>query len=702
MQIDSVRFHQSIRPTAHQAAATESAVEPQDFYEASPTRVAEIASNLSEHMPGEVLVKVKTGVDFQGLEGLTRDYGAKLLHKFDMPANMTATFDGQLVHLQLPEGVSTEQAMAAMEDDPRIDYSCSNDKLHAFAQNPDDLKTELWGLHNENGVDINAPEAWETNKGSRNGPVICVIDTGVDYNHPDLRNNMWTNPNEIPGNGIDDDNNGVIDDVHGYNAIDDSGDPMDDHAHGTHCAGTIGAEGDNGIGVVGVNWEAQIMGGKFLSASGGGTTADAIKAVIYATANGARITSNSWGGGGFSQALYDAFEASPAMHIIAAGNDSNNNDRRPTYPASYDLPNIVSVAAINSRGNMAGFSNYGATQVDVAAPGVNILSTVRNGRYSSFSGTSMACPHVAGVAGLIATQYPDISNEELKARLLDTATPQDNLQGKVLSGGRVDAAAALESDDTPPSAPSQMSATSVDYRRAQLSFVAPGDDGLQGTAQGYDIRYSFSPITNEDEFQQALQADSPMPVPAGETQTVELTLPPSDQAREVHFAVKAYDNFRNVSDMAMANTQLPAGTNAFDGSVAENFKPGGTWAQQEIDGRQAWTDSPDGNYESRTKMSLVSKPFNLENIEEATLMFESKMDLAEGDKVLLEVHNGSFFSWWRDMAVFEGSSDWTQQSIDISNFDGDDVRFRFRILSDSSQEADGFSVSDLKVVGKNQ
>lgn len=704
MHLDTVRIGQvPFAPTHRPAAAPaqpEAPAEPKDFYEASAGRVAEIAAGLAEHVPGEVLVKVTSEAGPQGLTSLTKDYGVKVLHKFDLPASMTQSFDGQLLHLQLPEGVSTEQCIAAMEDDPRVAYACSNDKLEAFATEPNDLDSRLWGMNNPNGVDIDAPEAWDVNRGTRNGPVICVIDTGVDYNHPDLVNNIWTNPNEIPGNGVDDDGNGVIDDVHGFNALNDGGDPMDDHDHGTHCSGTIAAEGNNGIGVVGVNWEAQVMGAKFLSASGGGTTAGAIKAVVYATANGARITSNSWGGGGFNQALYDAFAASPAMHIMAAGNESNNNDSRPTYPASYELDNIISVAALSSSGGLASFSNYGVTQVDVAAPGVNILSTTRNGGYKSFSGTSMACPHVAGVAGLIVSQYPDISNEELRSRILDTATPQDNL-GSRTANGRVNAAYALENDDTAPSAPGSVAARALDFKRAELSFVAPGDDGMVGLASGYDIRYSNSPITNEEQFAQAQSVASPPPAAAGETQTVAVQVAPSDQDQSLHFAVKAFDNFRNASPISTASVTVPAGVGAFDGANPANFTAEGTWAQTEMDGRTVWTDSPDGDHAAGAKTSLVSAPFNLENIEEATLVFERKFDLGEGDKVLLEVNNGNWWSWWRDVSEFSGSSDWEQESIDISSFDGDDVRFRFRLISDRSDNGDGIALSGIKVVGRN-
>ena len=215
-------------------------------------------------------------------------------------------------------------------------------------------------------ADIDAPETWSFQTGAQ--VVIGVIDTGVDRTHPDLAANIWTNPGEIAGNGLDDDGNGYVDDVHGWDFVNGDNDPMDDHGHGTHCAGTIAGIGDNGIGVAGVCWSARIMALKFLDAGGYGTTSDAVLAVEYATANGARLTSNSWGRHGYSAALYDAIAAARdagALFIAAAGNDGVNNDLSPHYPSSYDLSDIIAVAATDRNDGLANFSCYGAASVDV-------------------------------------------------------------------------------------------------------------------------------------------------------------------------------------------------------------------------------------------------------------------------------------------------------------------------------------------------
>ena len=315
----------------------------------------------------------------------------------------------------------------------------------------------LWGLNNtgQSGglfdADIDAVEAWQTTTGSRD-VVIAVIDSGIDYTHPDLAANIWTNPGEIPGDGIDNDGNGYVDDVHGYDFYDNDGDPMDDNSHGTHVAGTIGAVGDNGRGMTGVNWQVSMMGLRFLGGNGSGSTSGAIGAINYATRMrrdfGVNVvaTNNSWGGGGYSTSLRDAIEAggeAGILFVAAAGNSAGNNDSSPSYPASYDSDAIISVAATDRSSRLAGFSNFGATSVDVAAPGVSIYSTTPNNSYASYSGTSMAAPHVAGVIGLLAAANPDATAAELREAILTTTTPVAGLDGRVATGGLINAEAAL-------------------------------------------------------------------------------------------------------------------------------------------------------------------------------------------------------------------------------------------------------------------
>lgn len=307
------------------------------------------------------------------------------------------------------------------------------------------LDGTLWGLQNTGqlggvaGADINVIRAWDLTQGDTN-LVVAVIDTGVNYNHQDLRGQMWRNPDEIPGNNLDDDNNGIIDDIFGIDAILDSGDPLDDDGHGSHVAGTVGAAANN-FDHVGVIWKVRIMALRFLGANGG-TISDGIQCINYALSKRVKLSNNSWGGGGFSQALYDAIDAARIqghLFVAAAGNDGSDNDTIPAYPASYDLDNIISVAALDRRDQIAVFSNYGLTSVDIGAPGVEIFSTWMGATnaYNTIQGTSMACPHVCGAAALSWSSDLNAPYSEVRDRILQSAVPIPALAGKTTTGGRL-------------------------------------------------------------------------------------------------------------------------------------------------------------------------------------------------------------------------------------------------------------------------
>lgn len=314
----------------------------------------------------------------------------------------------------------------------------------------------LWGLNNTGlnggvaGADIQAEEAWNITTGSPN-VIVGVIDTGIRYTHQDLLARMWTNPGEIAGNGQDDDNDGFVDNVHGINAIIGSGNPMDDNDHGTHCAGTIGAQANGGGPHVGVAWDIRLMALKFLDAEGSGSTGDAVTCINFAVAEKGRlpanirmILSNSWGGGGPSQALEDAVIAARnagILFVAAAGNESNNNDTFPSYPANINVDNVLSVAAVDRADQLASFSNRGAATVHLGAPGVAIYSSTSGSdtEYKTFNGTSMATPHVSGVAALIWSAFPNASLSEVRQRLLVGVVPIQALNGQTVTGGRLNA-----------------------------------------------------------------------------------------------------------------------------------------------------------------------------------------------------------------------------------------------------------------------
>ncbi|WP_373998604.1 S8 family serine peptidase [Bdellovibrio bacteriovorus] len=405
----------------------------------------------AESVPGEYVVKLKDSVSAKSsINVLSAQLGSYIKD----------TIPGQnIVVIKRPVFEIQSNVVKSLSENPIVDIVEPN-YIYRINKTPNDpMLGQLWGLKNSGqqdserragiaGVDIGAEQAWDITTGSKD-VVVAVIDTGVDYNHPDLVGNMWTNEAEANGKpGVDDDGNGIVDDIHGANFVNanaPTGNPLDDHGHGSHCSGTIGGTGDDGKGIVGVAWNVRIMGIKFLSASGSGSLDGALKGIDYATKMGAKIMSNSWGGGGYSETLKQAIErsnAAGALFVAAAGNESNNNDASPTYPATYDVPNVLSVAAVDNRGQIASFSNYGKTKVHVGAPGVNIVSSITGGKYDSWSGTSMATPHVSGMAVLLASNEPNLTALEMKERIIATSKPIAGLRGKS-KGGMVNAYAML-------------------------------------------------------------------------------------------------------------------------------------------------------------------------------------------------------------------------------------------------------------------
>ncbi|KPZ66672.1 Thermophilic serine proteinase precursor [Pseudoalteromonas sp. P1-16-1b] len=384
------------------------------------------------------------------------------LNSDEVDDNFTSLFSGRLAKFKI-SGMSAKEAIERLKSHQAIEY-VEPDYRVSIAATPNDPRFEdLWGLNNEGqtggtaDADIDAPEAWSISTGSRD-VVVGVIDTGVDYSHPDLAANVWVNSGEIAGDGIDNDGNGYVDDVHGINAITDAGDPMDDEGHGTHVSGTIGASGNNGVGIVGVNHDVSIAGCKFLAADGTGSTSGAIKCIDYMvglknSGVNLRVLNNSWGGGGYSQALADAITASEEADILfvaAAGNDAVDNDVNPHYPSNYENDNVLSIASTDSRDNMSGFSQWGLTSVDMGAPGSAILSTIPGGGYASYSGTSMATPHVAGAAALVLSVNPDLTTLELKELLMSSGDANAALNGKTVAGTRLNVNQALiDADPTP-------------------------------------------------------------------------------------------------------------------------------------------------------------------------------------------------------------------------------------------------------------
>lgn len=686
----------------------------------SPQAVAEVQADIGqgEYVEGEVIVKLKPE-EGRIFSDFASEYGGKVIEKFDIPSTIYKSFDGDLIRIKLPAGISTAEAIAAMKEDERVHYAESNDIQEFYGQQegeegvPNDLHQNLWGFRNTGqtggtaGADASILDAWKVTTGdkSANGPLIAIIDSGADLDHPDLVGNLWVNPGEIPGDGIDNDNNGVVDDVHGYHAADNHGSPDDQVGHGTHVAGTIGAVGNNGEGVTGVNQQARLMPIR-IDSNGSITTDGVVRAMMYATKMGADITNNSWGGSRLNQAIYDAFKAAPALHLAAAGNNGANADQRPSYPMAFDMPNMISVAATDHNDRKASFSNYGVVNVDVAAPGKDIWSTQNGGGYRHMSGTSMATPFTTGVAGLIMSAHPDATPTEIKERLIYGSDAVEALATTSISGGRVNAANSLENDDVAPGAPNDFKSHETNSRGTTLRWTSTGDDKWSGQSSATDLRVSSEPITAEN-FDQAKAVPTPKPGETGNFEAVSFGQEPSSEAKTFHFAMKVVDNVGNRSDMRTTAVTIPAATVAFeDGFDAEqsSWTPEGNWGRVEVEGRgQVWTDSPEGGMDAGSSTGLTSPTISLKNTSNNLLKFDAKYDVGWTDNVTVQVSSDGGENW-NEAATIAGrsnrSSDWAGHSVDLSAYDGQDVQLRFQVDAGSSRRpADGFYLDNLTMLG---
>lgn len=469
----------------------------------------------------------------------------------------------------------TSNAIAALRARSDVIYAEPNFIRKALVAPNDSRYAEMWGLNNTGqrstfagnpgtpGNDIRAEQAWNMTTGSRS-VVVGVIDTGIDITHEDLHNNIWVNPGEVPGNGIDDDNNGFVDDINGWDfahndaTVFDYTEPSyppsggyagDVDDHGTHVAGTIGATGNNALGVAGVNWQVSLMSLKFLTgADGEGTSADLLNAFAYAKAmrqlwgssggtKGAniRILNNSYGGIEFSQAELDAIRAlsdGGILFVVAAGNESFSNDLFPVYPSNYISPNLISVAASGGGGTRAYFSNSGEATVNVTAPGEYILSTTPKNTYDFANGTSMAAPHVSGSAALVCALSPSITMQKVRSVMMYSgyAAPWQYSYVYPISTGRaVDANKALQTvssaDVTAPGGLNNLNAHISDtFPSYTLGWIAPGDDGNVGKVTAYELRFSETSL-NDANFDLAKPLAGPVPNEPGAGQSITVKVP---------------------------------------------------------------------------------------------------------------------------------------------------------------------------------
>ena len=398
---------------------------------------------------GEVIVRYHKDLDESSESDVLERHSLDRIRRFEQV---------RVDHVSIRDARDVLAKIAELEQDPDVLYAEPN-YLYYARELPDDFTNRQWWLHNDGSygkvdADIDAPEAWEISKGSHS-VVVAVTDTGLDWDHPDIYDNLWVNSGEVQNNGVDDDGNGYTDDIIGWDFYSGDNNPDDDDGHGTHVAGAVGAVGNNGTGVSGVNWNVSIMPLRIMGPQGASTSAS-VAAIEYAVNNGARVINASWGGPGYSHAIRDAIAYAnehEVLFVTASGNDGRNSDQMSNYPNNYDQPNIVSVTSTDWNDRMSDFSTYGATTVDLAAPGSGIYSTYRGGGYQYLDGTSMSSPIVAGAAALALSVDPGLTVHELKDLMMGTVDPLSDLQGWCVTGGRLNVGnmvAALGGSSVPP------------------------------------------------------------------------------------------------------------------------------------------------------------------------------------------------------------------------------------------------------------
>ncbi len=632
--------------------------------------------------------------------------------------------DSNILNVEFPDATD-ERYLAAVIDflkgDARIEIVEPDFLVKANAVPNDPRFSETWGLSNpSNSVDIKAVSAWDLTTGSRS-VIVGIIDSGIDCTHTDLVANCWVNPGESgtdsqgrpkKSNGVDDDSNGYIDDWQGWNFVSNNNKPADDNHHGTHVAGTLGAIGNNATGVTGVNWQVSLVPLKFLDSTGSGYISDAIAAIDYATRLKFFATNNSWGGGGYSTLMAQAIQranTANSVFVAAAGNEQNDNDAAASYPAAYSFPNVISVAAIDSNGNLGWFSNYGARTVTVAAPGVDILSTLPANNYGKLSGTSMAAPHVTGALALLKSRYPQDTPAIVISRLVESITPRQSLTGRVKTGGSINAYAAMNAgpDVTPPSVPGSIRVSNRTMTSAAMEWTPSGDDGSAGTASSYKVRISTSPISSESDWSKALDVSAVVTVTAAKV-TAQLQKMPVGFIGWV--SVRAFDEANNASAIppSVEMKLIPLRSlQMYDGTSLNDLPANTQWTVEEDPIRGKVYSDGVGPYLPNLKKRMTLRDIPIKGAQKLVLQYWTSQSLEDGyDRGdVFASYQGMPESNWRNVDYVTGKSGWQLRTIDLTQhaFDAaahgvDAIQVHFEMSSDAYVQYDGWLIDDISIL----
>ncbi len=718
-------------------------------------------------IPKQIILKFKSGTAASKVQETLKTLNASKTYEFKSSSALL---------INVPTAITRQDVFAiitALNEVKSVDYAVPNAivKIKALPNDPEFPKQDA--LRNTGqtggvaGADIGTEKAWDITKGSR-GVRVAVTDSGADYLHPDLASNIWKNPGELgidaqgqdkSQNGRDDDNNGYVDDFQGWDFVNSDNDPMDDHGHGTHVSGTIGAVGNNGIGISGINWQVGIVPLKFIGADGAGEEAAAIKAIEYAAAMNIPIINASWGGFGYNQALKDAIDAAGkkgVLFVSAAGNWGYDNDAIHNSPSNYDLPNIIAVASTDKFDQKSSFSNFGAQKVHIAAPGSNILSLGlsdfgRDAPLFAMDGTSMAAPHVAGAAALIKGAFPQATVAEIKNRLLYGADalktllepnlPQDfyrpdrwPIDNPLVQGGRrLNIFKSLENDVTPPGIVSNLKIDFSGVSGVEVTFNAAGDDGTSGQAASYVAVVSSEPITELAAWTGRKVTDLTH-VKLATPGLIRAEVRGLELGQTGYITIRAVDNVGNMGPLSnslpfetsKATVQVLSSGDSYDGINSKDlFGYTQPWQQEEISGRgKVWTDSPGGPRIYADHYMEFTQPFVAPH-PDVIFQFDTKLDCDPFyDRAFIDFRLNeatdplsSYMVWnpeknaydwmqsplWRQIAIYTAPKcEWKTVSFPLRNKlkTGDKIRFRFwfKTYEILNKDRDGMLLDDIKLL----